>query len=199
MSTNVWILIGAAAGLAVGWVIVAIRRARAQDPQRRPGWAPAAVGAVAGGVLGAFLGAGASGASEHLPTVSTAAEFDRQVLQAEQPVLVDFYATWCPPCRVLAPRIADLAEEYEGRATFVGVDVDVKESPEIAARYGVRNIPTVIVFRDGRVAGRLVGIEAADTYREVLNRALTAEASAGPAPSGDAEGLQPAARPSIGG
>ena len=73
--------------------------------------------------------------------------FDADVLKAEVPVLVDFWADWCAPCKMIAPIVEDLAEEYDGRVKFAKLDVD--SNPRTAMSYGVRGIPTLLVFRDG--------------------------------------------------
>ncbi len=83
--------------------------------------------------------------------------FEQLVLQADKPVLVDFWATWCMPCRMLAPTIEEIAEEADGRA-YVG-KVNVDEEPQLAIQYGVRSIPTLIFFRDGKEVGRMVGVQ----------------------------------------
>src|SRR5207244_4184565 len=82
-------------------------------------------------------------------------EFDTQVLQAEQPVLVDFWAEWCGPCRMIAQIIEDLAAEYDGKVKVVKVDVD--ENPGVANRFGVMSIPTLGIFKGGEMVDRLVG------------------------------------------
>ncbi len=86
--------------------------------------------------------------------VSTA-EFDTQVLQSEQPVLVDFWAVWCGPCRAIAPAVDAVAQEYDGKAKVFKLNVD--ENPEIAGRYGVMSIPTLMIFKGGQKVGELVG------------------------------------------
>lgn len=81
--------------------------------------------------------------------------FQEEVLSSEQPVLVDFWATWCPPCRAIAPSIEELAGEYDGRAKVAKVDVD--QNPELAAEYGIRSIPSILYFKNGEVVDTVVG------------------------------------------
>ena len=100
----------------------------------------------------------------------TDASFDEVVLKSDKPVLVDFWATWCGPCRMLGPVIEELATEYEGRVVVGKVDVD--NNQEFAAKYGVRNIPTVLVFKDGEVVGRQVGVAAKKVYTDALDSLL---------------------------
>ena len=81
--------------------------------------------------------------------------FDRDVLQSDVPVLVDFWAPWCGPCRMVAPAVEEVASEFQGKAKVYKVNVD--EQPEIAARYGVQSIPTLAIFKGGKVADQIVG------------------------------------------
>ncbi|MEM4389966.1 MAG: thioredoxin [Candidatus Micrarchaeia archaeon] len=85
----------------------------------------------------------------------TGRNFEKEVLQAKTPVLVDFWAAWCGPCRMLAPTIEELAKEYEGSIKFAKVNVD--EESELAARYAVMSIPTLILFKDGKPVDSSVG------------------------------------------
>ncbi|MFN7944220.1 MAG: thioredoxin [Blastocatellia bacterium] len=86
------------------------------------------------------------------------ANFENEVLNSNQPVLVDFWAAWCAPCRMLAPTVEAVAEKYQGKARVVKLNVD--ENVEASSRYGIKGIPTLILFRDGKEAERVVGVPA---------------------------------------
>ena len=88
--------------------------------------------------------------------VLTEQNFEQEVLKSDIPVLVDFWATWCGPCRMLAPTIAKIAEEQEGKIKVGKIDVD--EEPELAAKYGIASIPTLMVFKNGEVAKTSIGV-----------------------------------------
>ena len=104
--------------------------------------------------------------------VFTAENWEAEVLAAEGTVLVDFWAAWCPPCRMLSPLVDELALEYEGRVKVGKLDVDA--SPEVASRYGITSIPSLLVFQDGEVVAQRVGA----LPREELRRWLDAYAGA---------------------
>lgn len=99
-------------------------------------------------------------------TTLTDDNFEDEVLNSDEPVLVDFWATWCGPCRQIAPIVEDLADEFEGRAKVGKVDVD--ENPQIAQQYGVRSIPTLLFFKDGEVQEQLVGASGKKPLKETL-------------------------------
>ncbi|TGD57666.1 thioredoxin [Flavobacterium humi] len=100
----------------------------------------------------------------------TDATFEELVLKSDKPVLVDFWAAWCGPCRMVGPIIDEISSEYEGKAVVGKVDVDANQ--EFAAKYGVRNIPTVLVFQNGEVVGRQVGVAPKNTYTEAIDALL---------------------------
>jgi len=107
--------------------------------------------------------------SEHIKHVSDAS-FDADVLKADGPVLVDLWAAWCGPCRMIAPILDQLATEYQGRVTIVKLNVD--ENPDTAAKYQVRSIPTLLLFKQGQVAATKVGAASKSDLSAFLDQSL---------------------------
>ncbi|MDX9811442.1 MAG: thioredoxin [Bacteroidales bacterium] len=97
----------------------------------------------------------------------TDANFDEIVLKSDKPVIVDFWAEWCGPCRMIAPAIEEISKEFSGKAVVTKCDVD--NNPGVAAKFGIRNIPTVLFFKDGKVADKQVGAVPKASFVEKLN------------------------------
>src|SRR3990167_2092687 len=104
--------------------------------------------------------------SDHIKA-TTDENFQVDVLQADKPVLVDFWAPWCGPCKSIAPVLDELAKEYEGKVTFLKLNVD--ENNETPAKYGVRGIPSLILFNNGDVAGTKIGMQPKSQLAAFLN------------------------------
>ena len=94
--------------------------------------------------------------------------FEKEVMKSEQPVLLDFWAVWCPPCRMLAPVVEQIAEEYEGRVKVGKVNVD--EERELSAMFRVENIPTIVLMKNGKVTDTLVGYHPKEQLVAILEK-----------------------------
>jgi thioredoxin 1 len=104
----------------------------------------------------------------------TDGSFEQDVLSSSQPVLIDFWAEWCAPCRMLAPTVEAVAEKYQGSAKVYKLNVD--DNPMTAQRYGIKGIPTLIVFKDGKEQERIVGATSAQTISRMLESFITVNA-----------------------
>ena len=105
------------------------------------------------------------------PLQITDANFEQLVAQSTMPVLVDFWAVWCGPCRMIAPTVEELAKEYEGRAIIGKMDVD--NNPDVPSRFGIRSIPTILIFKDGQVVEQIVGAVPKQTLVAALTNHMT--------------------------
>ncbi len=113
--------------------------------------------------------------SENVSEV-TDSNFEQAVLQSDKPVLVDFWAAWCAPCRMLAPTVDALAEQFADNLSVVKLNVD--DNPSIPSRYGIKGIPTLILFRNGEEADRLVGANSRDTIARMIDKHTSSSAGA---------------------
>jgi thioredoxin 1 len=104
------------------------------------------------------------------PTETTDATFKDEVLDNELPTLVDFWAPWCGPCRMVAPVVEELAEEYDGKVSFYKLNTD--DNPQVASTYGIRSIPTLLVFKAGEPVGQIVGFRPKGDLKKRLDEVL---------------------------
>ena len=104
------------------------------------------------------------------PIAVTDAEFEQEVLQAETPVLVDFWADWCAPCHAIAPALDELADEYDGKVKFVKIDTE--ENFDTMSEYGIRGLPTLLIFNGGDRVGQVTGAVAKPQVKETLEKVL---------------------------
>lgn len=102
-----------------------------------------------------------------MPEQVSDTNFESTVLKNDQPVLVDFWAPWCGPCRAIAPILEELAKEFEGRIKVAKMNVD--ENPSTPSKYGIRAIPTLILFKDGDVAGQVTGAVSKSNLKDMIN------------------------------
>ncbi len=108
------------------------------------------------------------------PLAVTDESFETEVLESSTPVLVDFWATWCGPCRIIGPVVEQIAEEYEGKLKVAKVDVDA--NPKTPSTYGIRGIPTLLIFQSGKVIDQIVGAVPKKMLTSRLDPALAAKA-----------------------
>ncbi len=102
--------------------------------------------------------------------------FGQEVVKAELPVLVDFYAPWCGPCKMIAPLLEQLASEFQGRIKFTKLNVD--EAPSLAGNYDISGVPTLAIFRDGQLVDRMVGFRGANAFKSWLEAAIARSGAA---------------------
>ena len=100
----------------------------------------------------------------------TDAEFDSSVLQNAKPVMLDFWADWCQPCKMLAPTVEELADEYKDKLVVGKLNVD--DNPQTATRFGIRGIPTLLFFKDGQVVQQIVGVKSKAEMKKVIDENL---------------------------
>ena len=105
-------------------------------------------------------------------TAVTNEDFEQSDIQADSPVLVDFYADWCGPCKTQTPILGELAQEFDVRVKFAKVDIDVEENKDLAVKYGVMSVPTLIIFSNGEVKETMVGVTSKSKLQQKLEQLL---------------------------
>ena len=101
----------------------------------------------------------------------TDSNFESTVLKSDKPVLVDFWAEWCGPCRMVGPVVEELSKEYEGKAVIGKLNVD--NNPNISMQFGIRNIPTLLVFKNGQVVKTMIGAQSKDSFKKEIDQILS--------------------------
>jgi thioredoxin 1 len=166
LSLALYALVGTGLGAAMGYFG---QCTSGTCPLTSTWWRGAIYGAVLGGVFYFVSGQnGSASMNESTGNVKLISQdqFEAEVTQAGLPVLVDFYATWCGPCKRLAPMVDELAGQYSGRIKFVKVNVDA--SPALAQRFQIEGIPALLFFKKGQIVDRIVGLPAQDALKARL-------------------------------
>lgn len=104
------------------------------------------------------------------PIEVTDSSFEKEILQSDLPAVVDFWAVWCGPCKIIAPYLEQLAGEYEGKVKIAKMDVD--NNPQTPTKYGIRSIPTVIFFKNGKVVDQIIGAQPKANFQEKIKKLL---------------------------
>ena len=107
--------------------------------------------------------------------IKSTQQFEQEVLNSVNPVFVDFWATWCGPCKMVSPIIEELAKEYEDKVNFVKVDVE--QNKELASKYSIFSIPTLAIFKDGKVIAQAAGAASKESIRTYINKNIQTEGS----------------------
>ena len=102
----------------------------------------------------------------------TSSDFDQVVLQAKEPVLVDFFAVWCGPCKTLSPILDELSGDFDGKIKFVKADIDAGDNKDLAAKYGIMSVPTLMLFKNGEVKDTIVGVTSKSKLKQKLDEVL---------------------------
>jgi len=108
--------------------------------------------------------------TSQLDNIKNSKQFEDQVLRSKTPVFVDFWAEWCGPCRVVGPIVEELASDYDGKIKFVKVNVD--EANELASKYNVFSIPTLAIFKNGKIVSQQAGASTTESFKTMINTSL---------------------------